>query len=189
MIIEIEVVMEGKQQPSSQSNLAVFVFLDSPPNILEDALFPSIPSIPPSTSIMAVKLRLARNLLTRNNPSYKIVATPSTLRTTAKPLEILGTYNATPVLTPRVGVAPNGLERGAEWGPSQAERVGGVQVPGEKSVVWNEERVRWWLKQGALPSKRVERLLISAGILSESGVSSLCTEQNRTGGVFFWIFS
>lgn len=39
---------------------------------------------------------------------------------------------------------------------------------GEKRVDWNEGRVRWWLSRGAVPSKRVERLLISAGILSES---------------------
>lgn len=116
---------------------------------------------------MAVKIRLARVGLTRNNPSYKIVAIPASLRTTAKPLETLGSYNPIPTLTHPVSLSPNGERRGTEWGPAQAKKVGPVQEAGEKNVSWNEKRVRWWLGQGAMPSKRVERLLISAGILSE----------------------
>lgn len=117
---------------------------------------------------MVVKLRLARNLLTRNNPSYKIVAIPSTLRVTALPLETLGSYAPIPVVSPPPSLSPNGALRGAEWGARQMPREGPVQQCGDKVVEWNETRIRYWLQQGALPSKRVERLLISAGILSPS---------------------
>lgn len=114
---------------------------------------------------MAVKLRLARTILTRNNPSYTIVAIPAQLRTTAKPLEVLGTYASIPILKAPISISPNGIERGIEWGPQQFKKIGGKEVPGEKEVVWNEERIRWWLKEGAIPSKRVESLLVRAGIL------------------------
>lgn len=114
---------------------------------------------------MAVKIRLARNILTRNSPSYTIVAIPSTLRVTAKPLEVLGTYSSLPTLKAPTAVSPNGQLRGIEWGPKQFKKVGTVQEPGEKEVVWNEERVKWWLTEGAIPSKRVESLLVRSGIL------------------------
>ena len=42
------------------------------------------------------------------------------------------------------------------------------ETPGQKRVVWNQERVQWWLSQGAQPSKRVEKLLITAGVMSTS---------------------
>lgn len=117
---------------------------------------------------MAVKLRLARVALTRNAPHYTIVAIPSTLRMTARPLEILGTYQPIPIVLPPPSLSPNGSIRGSEWGPRQSKREVATQEVGEKRVEWNESRVRWWLERGAEPSKRVERLLISAGILSES---------------------
>jgi small subunit ribosomal protein S16 len=36
-----------------------------------------------------------------------------------------------------------------------------------KRVVLNEERIRYWLSQGAQPSDRVHRFLFKAGIVSE----------------------
>lgn len=117
---------------------------------------------------MAVKIRLARNILTRNSPSYTIVAIPSSLRTTAKPLEVLGTYASVPVLLPPISISPNGQERNIkDWGARQYKKVGKTEIPGEKLVVWNEARVRYWLSEGAMPSKSVESLLIKAGILCE----------------------
>jgi small subunit ribosomal protein S16 len=86
---------------------------------------------------------------------------------TARPLEILGTYQPIPIVLPPPSLSPNGSIRGTEWGPRQSKREAATQEVGEKRVEWNESRVRWWLERGAEPSKRVERLLISAGILSE----------------------
>lgn len=118
---------------------------------------------------MVVALRLARYALSRNNPGYHIVAINSTLRIRARPIEILGSYSPLPTLTAPVSMSPNGQVRGREWGASQAESVKGkMQKVGEKSVDWNEHRVRYWLTQGAVPSKRVEKLLISAGVLGQS---------------------
>ncbi|KAM0752932.1 ribosomal protein S16 [Meredithblackwellia eburnea MCA 4105] len=112
-----------------------------------------------------VRLRLARDLWTRNAPTYKIVATNSHLRTTARPLEVLGTYNPRPVVTPPPNKSPNGHLRGPEWGPPQSAPVQAREPPGQKHVVWNRQRVEWWLSQGAQPTKTVGKLLMRAGIL------------------------
>lgn len=115
---------------------------------------------------MTVSLRLARVALTRNSPHYALVAIPSTYRLRARPLEVLGTYAPLPVLPPTVSLSPNGTVRGPEWGPPQALPVSGKkQATGEKSVQWNEARVKWWLSHGAVPSKRVQKLLVHAGVL------------------------
>lgn len=116
---------------------------------------------------MGIRIRLSRTPLSRNNPSYQIVVLPSSLRTTGRPLEILGAYNPIPVLAPPPSLSPNGQRRGAEWGPPQAKKVVSVQECGDKKVVWNMERVKYWLAQGAMPSKRVEKLLVTAGVLGE----------------------
>ncbi|GAA6018708.1 hypothetical protein JCM11491_001275 [Sporobolomyces phaffii] len=114
---------------------------------------------------MAVRIRLARQLVSRNNPSYTVVATTSTARATAKPLETLGQYRPLPARPTPVSVSPNGLARDpSEWGPGYAQSSDVGQV-GEKRVAWNEHRVRHWLNLGAKPSKSVERLLNQAGIL------------------------
>jgi hypothetical protein len=44
---------------------------------------------------------------------------------------------------------------------------------GEKTVEWNQERVKWWLQTGAVPSKSVEKLLVKAGILREFDIALL----------------
>ncbi|KAK4701244.1 small subunit ribosomal protein S16, partial [Phenoliferia sp. Uapishka_3] len=112
-----------------------------------------------------VRLRLARDLLTRNSPTYRIVAIQTSLRTTARPLEVLGTYHPRPSLSAPQSTSPNGLLRGPEWGPPQAAAMTSREVPGEKKVEWNRKRVEWWLSQGAQPSKTVEKLLITAGVM------------------------
>lgn len=120
------------------------------------------------TATMPVRLRLARVPLTRNSPRYTLVATNSISRNSALPLETLGTYNPIPTLPPPVARSPNGQIRSVkEWGARQALKVGPQQTPGEKSVQWNEGRVKWWLQQGAVPTKSVEKLLVRAGLLSE----------------------
>ncbi|ORY86008.1 hypothetical protein BCR35DRAFT_302645 [Leucosporidium creatinivorum] len=120
---------------------------------------------------MPVRLRLARTPLSRNAPSYSVVATLSSSRPTANPLEILGHYAPLPFLPPPPAKSPNGqLRNTAEWGPRQFVKTGSVQSPGEKMVEWNRERVQWWLERGAVPSKSVEKLLVKAGIIETQAV-------------------
>lgn len=121
------------------------------------------------TEQMAIRLRLARHHLTRNAAQYNLVATESSRRPTAQPLELLGTYNPRPAVLAPAQRSPNGQRRPeSEWGPGQyPPRTATAQV-GIKAVEWNLERVRHWLSQGALPSKAVEKLLVQAGVISQS---------------------
>jgi small subunit ribosomal protein S16 len=74
----------------------------------------------------------------KKRPFYRIVVADSRYPRDGKFLEKLGTYN--PLL------------------PSEHEQ----------RVVLNEERLRHWLGQGALPSDRVARFLHRAGLVSEA---------------------
>lgn len=134
---------------------------------------------------MPVRIRLSRTPLSRNSPSYTLVATNSHLRPTAKPLETLGSYRPIPQVNPPLSRSPNGQIRGAEWGSRVYEPKTGKAEVGEKEVRWNEERVRYWLSQGALPSKTVERLLNQAGIISESHSSSQSKKVEERRSLIF----
>ncbi len=72
---------------------------------------------------------------TKKRPFYRIVATDSRNARDGRFIEKLGTYN--PQLTD----------------------------DNEQRVVFNEERVRYWLGHGAKPSDRVARFLDKAGVL------------------------
>ncbi|GAA5870551.1 hypothetical protein JCM3774_003706 [Rhodotorula dairenensis] len=116
---------------------------------------------------MAIRLRLARHHLTRNAAQYNLVATESSRRATAQPLELLGTYNPRPAVFAPAQRSPNGERRPeSEWGPGQYPPRTATAEIGIKAVEWNLERVRHWLSQGALPTKAVEKLLVQAGVLS-----------------------
>ncbi|KAJ8482922.1 hypothetical protein ONZ51_g5049 [Trametes cubensis] len=84
---------------------------------------------------MAVRLRMAVHGV-RNNRIFHLVAVNQRQRRNAKPIELLGVYN------PRL-------------------------KPGEttKTVEWSPERIKYWLKVGATPSKTVTKLLQMGGIL------------------------
>ena len=117
---------------------------------------------------MAIRLRLARHHLTRNAAQYNLVATESSRRPTAQPLELLGTYNPRPAVLAPAQRSPNGQRRPeSEWGPGQYPPRTATAEVGIKAVEWNLERVRHWLSQGALPSKAVEKLLVQAGVISQ----------------------
>ncbi|BGP19950.1 37S ribosomal protein S16, mitochondrial [Rhodosporidiobolus nylandii] len=120
---------------------------------------------------MTVRIRLARQHLTRNNPAYTLVATHSSSRTTAQPLETLGSYNPLPQITPPPSRSPIGQLRSNEWGARQYAKRPSTAEVGTKAVEWNLERVRWWLSQGALPTKSVERLLNQAGVLEQTDLT------------------
>lgn len=117
---------------------------------------------------MPVRLRLARVGLTRNSPRFTLVAIPSSSRTTARPLEVLGRYDPKPRLEPPVSRSPNGQIRDERvWGARQHATKTGFEKPGHKTVEWNVERVKYWLRQGAQPSSSVEKLLARAKIFGE----------------------
>ncbi|KAK4053651.1 37S ribosomal protein S16, mitochondrial [Microbotryomycetes sp. JL221] len=146
---------------------------------------------------MAVRLRLSRVPFSRNNPRYTVVATNASKRATAKPLEVLGTFSPVPKVEAPVAFSPNGHQRDIKtWGPrqfgtsfntlpgqqqQQQRRTGGsaaikatspertlLETVGASQIEWNVERVKHWLKLGAIPSKPVERLLNRAGLLQTS---------------------
>ena len=118
---------------------------------------------------MPVRLRLARVGLTRNSPQYTLVAVPSSSRTTARPLEVLGRYDPKPRLEPPVSKSPTGQLRDERvWGARQHAPKTGRERAGHKMVEWNVERVKYWLSQGAQPSDSVEKLLVKAKILGAS---------------------
>ncbi|GJN93911.1 hypothetical protein Rhopal_006970-T1 [Rhodotorula paludigena] len=115
---------------------------------------------------MGIRIRLARHHLTRNAPRFDLVATQSSARATARPLERLGEFDPLPVVQPPPSRSPNGhLRDERDWGARQfLPRTAQADV-GVKHVRWNLDRVRYWLSQGAIPSKPVERLLVQAGVL------------------------
>ncbi|KAI0331989.1 ribosomal protein S16 [Cubamyces sp. BRFM 1775] len=84
---------------------------------------------------MAVRLRMAVHGV-RNNRIFHLVAVNQRQRRNAKPIELLGVYN------PRL-------------------------KPGDttKTVEWSPERIKYWLKVGATPTKTVTKLLQMGGIL------------------------
>ncbi|KAK4048561.1 37S ribosomal protein S16, mitochondrial [Microbotryomycetes sp. JL201] len=150
---------------------------------------------------MAVRLRLSRVPFTRNRAQYNLVATNSTKRATAKPLEVLGTFSPRPVVEAPISVSPNGQRRAeVEWGPRQfgsqatlvvpphqrTKRASGapdnerqlLETVGAKQVEWNVERVKHWLNIGAVPTKPVERLLNKAGVIRERQVFTVVDLHN-----------
>ncbi|KAI8980728.1 ribosomal protein S16, partial [Trametes punicea] len=84
---------------------------------------------------MAVRLRMAVHGL-RNNRIFHLVAVNQRQRRNAKPIELLGVYN------PRL-------------------------KPGEKTktIEWSVQRIQYWLRVGATPSKSVTKLLQMGGVL------------------------
>jgi len=123
---------------------------------------------------MVIRLRLSRLNNSRHSPSYKIVAVHDFKRPTAQPIEVLGTYNPLPERIPSgtVAAVPASVARStSDWGPRQFTRED-LASAGYKTVEWNAERVRWWLRNGAQPSDTVKALLERGGIaLSQRGPS------------------
>lgn len=91
---------------------------------------------------MAVKLRLMRMGKTKQ-PTYRLVAADSRSPRDGRFIEILGTY------------APRGR--------SASERSAVVEIDSAKALKW--------LRQGAQPTERVEKLLRSAGAWEPTSAS------------------
>jgi len=115
---------------------------------------------------VAVKLRLVR-MGKKKQPTYRVVAADSRSPRDGRFLEVLGTY------------APRGRSRADD----------------ETIVTIDHEKVLRWLRQGAKPTERVERLLRTSGTLdllasgaepkaaaAESGVTGATGESGVAGG-------
>jgi len=74
----------------------------------------------------------------RNNKFFHLVAMNGKDRRDGKPIEMLGLYR--PLLDPARGKF-------------------------EKTVEWSVERIKYWLRVGAIPSKSAVKLLTRGGIL------------------------
>ncbi len=85
---------------------------------------------------MAVKLRLVR-IGKKKQPTYRVVAADSRSPRNGRFLEILGTY------------APRGASK------ANPETV--IEIDNEKAIKW--------LKNGAQPTERVEKILTASGAL------------------------
>ena len=85
---------------------------------------------------MAVKLRLVR-IGKKKQPTYRVVAADSRSPRNGRFLEILGTY------------APRGASK------ANPETV--IEIDNEKDIKW--------LKNGAQPTERVEKILTASGAL------------------------
>src|SRR5579875_1290545 len=92
------------------------------------------------TRIVAVKLRLVR-MGKKKQPTYRVVAADSRSPRDGRFLEVVGTY------------APRGR--------STTDRDAVITIDHEKALKW--------LRQGAKPTDRVERLLRSSGTLGADG--------------------
>ncbi|UZJ54680.1 hypothetical protein CBS101457_004000 [Exobasidium rhododendri] len=114
---------------------------------------------------MVVRLRLARHGTT-NNPFYHLVAIRDKAARDARPIEKLGEYD--PIPRPRASAGRNASNSDAST--SQRVLTSGVadgKLPLEKRIEWNTDRIKYWLGEGAQPSKPVARLLDKAGLIPE----------------------
>lgn len=134
-------------------------------------------------SIMVVRLRLAlpptnlRRPDHRTFPRFNIVAIESQTRRDAKPIEKLGEWGVVRRKVSKPGdkvlqsISPEFVDGGkgkgkAREGVEEAEqtlpfdaKTGDRRGRLEKRVIWNVDRINYWLGTGAQPSERVAWLL------------------------------
>ncbi|GHJ83741.1 hypothetical protein NliqN6_0143 [Naganishia liquefaciens] len=114
---------------------------------------------------MVVKLRLARHGR-KNTPFYHLVAINASKRRDAQPLEKLGEYDPIPRPPPPSSSLASAIANSyhlASRAPSAEELA--AQRRGEKKIIWDVERIRYWLGVGAQPTESVVKLLERAGVL------------------------
>lgn len=106
-----------------------------------------------------MRLRLARHG-TRNNPFYHIVAIQNTKARNARPIEKLGEYDPVPRPARTAPIMAHTKSKNAPGYNGEVITSGITsQVQMEKRLEWNEDRIKYWLKTGAQPSKPMVRLL------------------------------
>lgn len=108
---------------------------------------------------MSIRLRLARHGQ-RNAPVYHIVALQAHKPRNARPLEKLGEYD--PVA--RLKSVQDIPMANRIFGHKQKKAPEIV----EKRIEWDVERIKWWLGNGAEPTKTVLRLLEQVSQPSQS---------------------
>jgi small subunit ribosomal protein S16 len=108
-----------------------------------------------------IRIRLARHGF-KNNPLYHKARD-------ALPLEKLGEYDPIPRV-PSVASLP---VQSKVFGPDKGEEMK------SKRIEWNVERIRWWLKNGAQPSKTVVKLLerVSSGRVCSNRGFLMCYRE------------
>ncbi|KAJ9105810.1 hypothetical protein QFC19_003378 [Naganishia cerealis] len=105
---------------------------------------------------MVVKLRLARHGR-KNTPFYHLVAVNASKRRDALPLEKLGEYDPIPRPSPPTTSLAAAIAQSFHL-DSKGRDAAAKEVR-EKRIVWDVERVRWWLGVGAQPTEAVVKLL------------------------------
>ncbi|RSH80226.1 37S ribosomal protein S16, mitochondrial [Apiotrichum porosum] len=105
---------------------------------------------------MVVRIRLARHGQ-RHTPVYHVVAINASKRRDARPLEKLGEYDPIPRTPAAFAALP---PKANVFGPQKFE------VPKEKRIEWNVERINYWLSVGAEPTRSVVKLLERGGVLT-----------------------
>ncbi|KAJ9093931.1 hypothetical protein QFC20_007016 [Naganishia adeliensis] len=106
---------------------------------------------------MVVRLRLARHGR-KNTPFYHLATINSSKRRDALPLEKLGEYDPIPRPAPTSSSLAHAIEKSFHLA-SRAPTADELRERREKRVVWDVERVRYWLGVGAQPTESVVKLL------------------------------
>lgn len=147
------------------------------------------------TSTMPVRLRLAR-YGTRNNPFYHLVAIADYKPRDARPIEKLGEYDPIPRVrkfkpppfNPDAPVLSSGLPHAVNVSAlSSSSPSSGVagETAKEKRLEWNTERIKYWLRVGAQPSKPVARMLDRVrdrrGFMRSGKLAELSEDVNEQG--------
>ncbi|ORX34726.1 ribosomal protein S16 domain-containing protein [Kockovaella imperatae] len=105
-------------------------------------------------TVHGLRIRLARHGI-RNQALYHLVVMDRSKARNALPLEKLGEWDPIPQVTSFRDLHPSSFVFGKQTVPPVKER----------RVIWNEERIKYWLAQGAEPSDSVTKLLELGGIL------------------------
>ncbi|KAJ9120508.1 hypothetical protein QFC24_005181 [Naganishia onofrii] len=105
---------------------------------------------------MVVRLRLARHGQ-KNTPFYHLVAVNASKRRDALPLEKLGEYDPIPRPAPPTTTLAAAIAQSFHL--DSKGRDAAMKEVREKRIVWDVERVRYWLGVGAQPSEAVVKLL------------------------------
>jgi small subunit ribosomal protein S16 len=125
---------------------------------------------------MPIRIRLARHGQ-KHSPVFHLVAINAAKRRDARPLEKLGEYDPIPRVPKELAHFP---PKANVFG-AKAEQY---DVPKEKRIEWNVERIRYWLGVGAEPTRAAVKLLERVSALLNGRVLT-CREAcslRRTSG-------
>lgn len=120
---------------------------------------------------MVVRIRLARHGQ-RHTPVYHVVAINASKRRDARPLEKLGEYDPIPRTPAAFAALP---PKANVFGPQKFE------VPKEKRIEWNVERINYWLSVGAEPTRSVVKLLERVSRGERLQMEATTTDSPLTG--------